>query len=68
MAFLLPEMNLQLWLSPKAAQLLIREQGLDCSDQLHVLANKIVDDIFNIMRNFGNKNADEMLDGNKSQS
>ena len=62
--------NLRLWphgfriysfnlgLSLNAAKLLIREQGLDSSEQLRVLINKNVDDICNVVRKPGNKNAD----------
>ena len=48
----------QLGFSPKAAKLLFREQGLDNSDRLRVLINKNVDDICNVMRKSGGKNAD----------
>ena len=37
---------------------LVREQGLDSHDSLRVLTDKNVDDIYNIMRKPGGKNAD----------
>ena len=45
--------NMYIWLgfSPKAAKLLIREQGLDSSDRLRVLTEKNVDDICDVVRN-----------------
>ena len=48
------------WLgfNPKAAKLLIREQGLDSPETLIVLTNKNVDDICNVVRKSGDKNAD----------
>ena len=48
------------WLgfSPKAAKLLVREQGLDSPEGLRVLTNKNNDDICNVMRKSGGKNAD----------
>ena len=52
--------NMYIWLgfSPKAAKLLIREQGLDNPNRLRVLTNKNVDDICNVVRKPGSKNAD----------
>ena len=52
--------NMYVWLrfSPKAAKLLIREQGLDNSNRLRVLTDKNVNDICNVMRKPGGKNAD----------
>ena len=49
-----------IWLgfSPKAAKLIVREQGLDSG----VLINKNVDDICNVMRKPCGKNADGMHD------
>ena len=49
---------IQLGFSPKAAKLLIREQGLDNPDRLRVLTDKNVDDICNVVRKPGGKNAD----------
>ena len=40
--------------------MLIREQGLDSPDMLRVLTSKNVDDICNIVRKTGSKNAIEM--------
>ena len=49
-----------IWLgfSPEAAKLLISEQRLDSPDRLRVLTDKNVDDIFNVVRRPGGKNAD----------
>ena len=49
-----------IWLgfSPEAAKLLISEQKLDSPDRLRVLTDKNVDDIFNVVRMPGGKNAD----------
>ena len=51
--------NMYIWLgfSPKAAKLLVREQGLDSPDRLRVLTDKNVDDTCNVMRKQGSKNA-----------
>ena len=57
MASKLQNMYIQLVFSPKTAKLLIREQGVDNSDRLRVLTNKNVDDICNVMRKLGSKNA-----------
>ena len=53
-----------IWLgfSPKAAKLLIREQGLDSPEILRVLVDKNVNDNCNFMRKPGNKNANVMPD------
>ena len=53
-----------IWLgfSPKAAMLLIREQGLDNSDRLIVLTDKNVDNMCNVVRKPGSKSADGTLD------
>ena len=59
-----------IWLgfSPEAAKLLIRDQGLDNPDRLRVLTGKNVDDICNVMRKPGGKNADRTPNrGSKSQ-
>ena len=47
------------WLgfSPKAAKLLIRKMGLDNSNRLRVLMDKNYDNICNVMRKPGGKNA-----------
>ena len=47
--------------SPKAAKLLIRKQGIDSAERLRALTDKNVDDICNVMRKLGGKNADGML-------
>ena len=47
--------------SPEAAKLLVKEQGLDRAERLSVLADKNVDDICNVMRKQGGKNANGML-------
>ena len=53
-----------LWLQdmygPKAAKLLIREQGLDSPERLQVLTDKNVADIYNVVRKLGGKNANGM--------
>ena len=55
------DMYIQLGFSPKAAKLLIIEQRLDSIESLRVLTNKNIDDICNIVRKIGSKNADGML-------
>ena len=57
MALRLQDMYLWLGFSAKAARLLIREQELDSSNVLQVLMNKHVNDIHNVMRKHGGKNA-----------
>ena len=57
MATKLQNMYIQLGFSHKAAKLLVREQGLDNSDSLRVLTNKNVNDICNVVRKPGSKNA-----------
>ena len=54
--------NMYLWLrfSPEATRLLVREQGLDSPERLRVLTDKNVNDICNVMRKSGGKNADRM--------
>ena len=52
-------MHLQLGFSPKAAKLLIREQGLDSSERLRVLTDKNVDDICSVVRKPDGKNTNE---------
>ena len=51
-----------MWLRfrPEAARLLIREQGLDSQEQMRVLTDKNVDDICNVVRKQGSKNASGM--------
>ena len=62
MASWLQDMYVQLGFSPEAAKLLVREQGLDSPERLRVLTNKNVDDVCNVMRKPGGKNADGMPD------
>ena len=62
MALWVHDINQQLRFSPKTACLLVREQGLDNPDQLHVLTNKNVNEICNIMMKPGGKNANGMHD------
>ena len=62
MALWLKDMYLQLRLSPEAARLLIIEQRLGSPERLRVLRDKNVDDICNVMRKPGGKNADGMPD------
>ena len=57
MASWLQEMYLWLGFSPEAARLLVREQGLDSPERLRVLTNKNVNDICNVVRKPGSKNA-----------
>ena len=57
MASKLQNMYIQLGISPKAAKLLIRVQVLDNPDRLRILADKNADNIFNVMRKLGGKNA-----------
>ena len=45
MVLWLQDMYVRLGFSPKAAKLLVREQGLDSPERLHVLTNKNVNDI-----------------------
>ena len=62
MALSLKEKYLWLTLSPEAAKLIIREQGLHSPERLRVITDKNVDNICNIMRKPGSKNADGMHD------
>ena len=55
MASWLQDMYIQFEFSPKAAKLLIREQGLDSLEMLKVLTDKNIYDICNIRKNPGNK-------------
>ena len=57
MALWLLDMYILLGHSFKAAKLLIREQGLDSPERPRVLMNKNVDDILNVARKPGGKNA-----------
>ena len=57
MASKLQDMHIRLGFSPKAAKLLIREQGPDSPDRLRVFTDKNVDDICNVSRKPGGKNA-----------
>ena len=56
--------NMYVWLgfSLKAARLLVREQGLDNPHRLRVFTNKNDDDICNVVRKPGGKNADGTQD------
>ena len=56
----LQDMYVQLGISPKAAKLVVREHGLDSPDRLRVLTDKNVDDICNVVRKPGGKNANGM--------
>ena len=68
MAFELWDMYNWLGLSPKAAKLLIKEQGLNNPDTLRVLTDKNVDNICNVVRKPGGKNANGMpIQGSKFQ-
>ena len=60
MALWLQDMYVWHGFSPKAAKLLVREQGLYSSERIRVLANKNVDDTCNVVRKTGGKNADGM--------
>ena len=59
----LQNMYIHLGFSPKAAKLLFREQGLDSPEMLRVLKNKNVNEICNVMRKPGGKNANGMHRG-----
>ena len=60
MALLLHDIYLWDRFSPETAKLLIREQGLDRPERLRILTDKNVDDICNVMRKQGDKNANRM--------
>ena len=62
MSLWLQVMYLWLRFSPEASYLLFREQGPDSPDQLHVLTDKNVDDICNIMRKQDGRNTNRMPD------
>ena len=57
MALLLLGIYLLLRFSHEAARLLTREQGLDSPERLRVLTGQNVDDICNVVRKPGGKNA-----------
>ena len=59
-ALWLQDMYIQLGFSPKAARLLVREQGQDSPERLRVLTDKNVNDICNVTRKPGGKNDDGM--------
>ena len=52
--------NMYIWLgfNPKAAKLLVSEQGPVSPDRLSFLTDKSIDDICNVVRKPGSKNAD----------
>ena len=52
------DLYIRLGFSPNAAKLLIREQEVYSPERLRVLTEKNVDDICNVMRKPGSKNAD----------
>ena len=60
MALSIQDMYIWLGFSPKAAKLLVRGQGLDSLERLRVLTDKNVDDICNVVRKPGGKNANRM--------
>ena len=61
MALCLQDLYLWLGFNPEAARLLVREQGIDSTERLRVLADKIIRNICNVMRELGGKNANGML-------
>ena len=62
MASWLQDLYICLRFSLKAAKLLVKEQGLDSPERLRVLATKNVDDICNVVRKPGDKNANRTPD------
>ena len=62
MASWLLDMYIWLRFTLEAAELLIREQGLDSPERLRVLTDKNVDNICNVVRKPGGKNVDGMPD------
>ena len=62
MALKLQDMYPRFGFSPKTTKLLVRDQGLDSPDRLRVLTDKNVNDICNVMRKPGSKNANGMPD------
>ena len=62
MASWFQDMHLQLRFSPEAARLLVREQGLDSPKRLGTLTDKNINDICNVMKKTGSKNANGMPD------
>ena len=67
-ALWLKDIYLELRFSPKAARLLVKEQGLDSSERFRVLTDKRVDDIFNVMKKPEGKNANETPDSGQKVS
>ena len=55
-------MHPQLKFSPKAARLLVREQGQGNPDRLRVLTDPNIDDICSVVRKPDRKNADRMTE------
>ena len=68
MALWLQDMYLWLGFSSEAARLLVREQRLDSPERIRVLINKNVDDIYNVMRKPGDKNANGTSDSGQHVS
>ena len=62
MALWLQDMNLWLGFSSKEARMLVREQGLDSPESLRAFMDKNVDDIYNLVRKPGSKNANRTPD------
>ena len=60
MASWFQDMYVWLGFSPEVAKLLVREQGLDSPERLSVITDKNVDDICNVVRKPGGKNANGM--------
>ena len=54
----LQDIYIRLGFSPEPVKLLVREQGLDSPDKLRIPTDKNVDDICNVVRKPGGKNAD----------
>ena len=68
MTFWLHDMYILLGFISKATKLLIREQGLDTTEKLRVLTNKNIDDICNVVRKPGSKNANGKLNSGQHVS
>ena len=68
MALKLQNMYIRLGFSPKAAKLLVREQGQDNPDRLRVCIDKNVHDICNVTRKPGSKNANGTPNGGQQVS
>ena len=60
LALWLQDMYILMGFSPEAAKLLIREKELNSLERMRVLINKNVDEICNVMRKPGGKNANGM--------